>query len=67
VPTPVSPSGNLRGVELDLPSSWGISIVRLHVFLPTPAGLLTPDHYGAAARPMGPGCRGFHNGSFDAQ
>ena len=40
--------------RLDLPSSWGISIVRLHVFLPTPAGLLTPDHYGAAAWPLDP-------------
>src|SRR5208283_3600561 len=38
----------------DLPSSWGISIVRLHVFLPTPAGLLAPDHYGAAAWPLDP-------------
>ena len=38
----------------DLPSSWGISIVRLHMFLPTPAGLLTPDHYGAAAWPLDP-------------
>jgi len=38
----------------DLPSSWGISIIRLHVFSPTPAGLLTPDHYGAAAWPPDP-------------
>ena len=38
----------------DLPSSWGISIVRLHMFPPTPAGLLTPDHYGAAAWPPDP-------------
>lgn len=36
------------------PSSWGISIVRLHMFLPTPAGLLTPDHYGAAVWPPNP-------------
>ena len=27
-----------------LPSSWGTPIVRLHMFLPTPAGLLAPDH-----------------------
>jgi hypothetical protein len=40
--------------RLDLPSSWGISIVRLHVFLPTPAGLLAPDQYGAAAWPLNP-------------
>jgi len=38
----------------DLPSSWGISLVRLHMFLPTPAGLLTPDYYGAAAWPLDP-------------
>ena len=38
----------------DLPSSWEISIVRLHVFLPTPAGLLAPDQYGAAAWPLDP-------------
>jgi hypothetical protein len=38
----------------DLPSSWEISIVRLHVFLPTPAGLLTPDQYGVAAWPLDP-------------
>ncbi len=46
--------GICRGNELDLPSSWGISIVRLHMFSPTPAGLLTPDHYGAAAWPLDP-------------
>jgi hypothetical protein len=46
--------GICRGNELDLPSSWGISLVRLHVFSPTPAGLLTPDHYGAAAWPLDP-------------
>ena len=38
----------------DLPSSWEISIVRLHVFLPTPAGLLAPDQYSAAAWPLDP-------------
>jgi hypothetical protein len=32
----------------DLPSSWETTIVRLHMFLPTPAGLLAPDHYGVA-------------------
>jgi len=36
----------------DLASSWGISIVRLHMFLPTPAGLRAPDHYSAAAWPL---------------
>ena len=46
--------GFRRGANRVLPSSWGISIVRLHVFSPTPAGLLTPDHYGAAAWPLDP-------------
>jgi hypothetical protein len=54
VVNPVSPAGNLPRRRQDLPSSWGISIVRLHVFLPTPAGLLTPDHCGAAAWPLDP-------------
>lgn len=53
-----SPGIPLRAIlprrRQDLPSSWGISIVRLHVFLPTPAGLLAPDHYGAAAWPLDP-------------
>ncbi len=35
-----------------LPSSWGTPIVRLHMFSPTPAGLLAPDHYGVAAWPL---------------
>ncbi len=44
--------GICRGNELDLPSSWETSIVRLHMFSPTPAGLLAPDHCGAAAWPL---------------
>ena len=36
----------------DLPSSWETTIVRLHMFSPTPAGLLAPDHYGVAAWPL---------------
>ncbi len=52
---------------MDLQSSWGISIVRLHVFLPTLAGLLVPDHYGAAAWPLDPKCKGSLNWSVDAQ
>jgi len=51
---PVSPAGMLPRRRQDLPSSWGISLVRLHMFLPTPAGLLAPDHYGAAAWPLDP-------------
>jgi hypothetical protein len=51
---PVSPAGILPRRRQDLPSSWGISIVRLHVFSPTPAGLFTPDHYGATAWPPDP-------------
>ena len=51
---PVAPAGISPRRRQDLPSSWAISIVRLHVFSPTPAGLLTPDHYGAAAWPLDP-------------
>ena len=50
-----SPGGSGREFprrRQDLPSSWRISIVRLHVFLPTPAGLLAPDQYSAAAWPL---------------
>jgi hypothetical protein len=49
---PVAPAGMLPRKRQDLTSSWGISIVRLHMFLPTPAGLLAPDHYSAAAWPL---------------
>lgn len=49
---PVSPAGILPRREQDLPSSWGISMVRLPCSKPTPAGLLAPDHCGAAARPL---------------
>jgi hypothetical protein len=55
---PVSPAGTLPRRRQDLPRSWGISIVRLHVFSPTPAGLLTPDHYGTATWPMDPYIQG---------
>ena len=48
----MSPSGMLPRRRQDLASSWGTPIVRLHMFLPTPAGLLAPDHYGAAAWPL---------------
>ncbi len=49
---PVSPAGILPRKRQDLPSSWGTPIVRLHMFLPTPAGLLAPDQYGAATWPL---------------
>jgi hypothetical protein len=49
---PVSPAGNSPRRRQDLPGSWGISIVRLLVFLPTPAGLHAPDHHGATAWPL---------------
>ena len=52
VGNPVSPAGILPRKRQDLPSSWGTSIIRLHMFLPTPAGLLAPDHYGAATWPL---------------
>ena len=38
--------------QQDLPSSWGISVIRLPCSKPTPAGLLAPDHYSAAAWPL---------------
>ena len=49
---PVAPAGMLPRKRQDLASSWGTPIVRLHMFLPTPAGLLAPDHCGAAAWPL---------------
>ena len=52
VGNPVSPAGILPRKRQDLPSSWGTPIVRLHMFQSTPAGLLAPDHYGAAAWPL---------------
>jgi hypothetical protein len=51
---PVAPAGMLPRRREDLPSSWGISLVRLHMFFPTPAGLLAPDPFGAAAWPLDP-------------
>jgi hypothetical protein len=44
--------GIRRGANRVLPSSWGTPIVRLHMFLPTPAGLLVPDRCSAAAWPL---------------
>ena len=44
--------GCRRGANRVLPSSWGITIVRLHMFHPTPAGLLARDHHSAAAWPL---------------
>ena len=52
VGNPVAPAGILPRKRQDLASSWGTPIVRLHMFLPTPAGLLAPDHCGAAAWPL---------------
>ena len=49
---PVAPAGMLPRKRQDLASSWGTPIVRLHMFSPTPAGLLAPDHCGAAAWPL---------------
>jgi hypothetical protein len=49
---PVSPSGFSLRKRQDLPSSWGTPIVRSHMIRPTPAGLQTPDHYGAATWPL---------------
>ena len=53
VDNPVSPAGNCRGAKSrTLPSSWGTSVIRLPCSKPTPAGLLAPDHYSAAAWPL---------------
>jgi len=49
---PVSPAGMVPRKRQDLASSWGTPIVRLHMFSPTPAGLIAPDHCGAAAWPL---------------
>ena len=43
---------NCQGTDRTLPSSWGTSIIRLPCSKPTPAGLLAPDRYSAAARPL---------------
>ena len=43
--------GICRGNELDLPSSWGISIARLHMFLDAGRTACTRP-YGAAAWPL---------------
>ncbi len=44
--------GICRGNELDLPSSWGTPIVRLHMFQSDSGRTLTPDHYSAVAWPL---------------
>ena len=49
---PVSPAGIASRRQQDLPSSWGTSMIRLPCSKPTPAGLLAPDHYSAAAWPL---------------
>jgi len=49
---PVTPAGMLPRRRQDLASSWGTPIVRLPMFSPTPAGLLSPDQYGVAAWPL---------------
>ena len=53
VGNPVSPAGNCRGAKVGL--SQVLEESQLSVCKcsnPTPAGLLTPDHYGAAAWPL---------------
>ena len=44
--------GFRRGANRVLPSSCGTSMIRLPCSKPTPAGLLAPDHYSAAAWPL---------------
>jgi hypothetical protein len=48
---PVSPAGMSLRRRQDLPSSWGTPLSVCHV-QSTPAGLLAPDRYSAAAWPL---------------
>ena len=48
---PVAPAGKLPRKRQDLPSSWRTPIAVCHV-QSTPAGLLAPDRYSAAAWPL---------------
>ena len=49
---PVSPAGNLRGANRVLPSSWGTTIVRLHMFQSDAGRTACTRPYGAAAWPL---------------
>jgi hypothetical protein len=49
VDNPVSPAGILPRKQQDLPSSWGTSIIRLHLILPSQA-LLGPIDVTAVAK-----------------
>ncbi len=64
VDNPVSPAGMLPRKQQDLPSSWGISMVRLPCSKPTPAGLLAPDHTVQQRGPWSSTGRGSHDWVF---
>jgi hypothetical protein len=67
VGNPVSPAGMLPRRRKDLPSSWGISIVRLHMFSRRRQDCL---HQTIAVQQHGPWLnngKGSHERSFDAQ
>ncbi len=52
VGNPVSPAGMLPRKQQDLPSSWGTSIVRLHMFQTDAGRTACTRPYGAAAWPL---------------
>ncbi len=56
--------GFRRGANRVLPSSWGTTIVRLHMFHPTPAGLLAPDHIVQQRGPWSSKGKGSHDWVF---
>ena len=64
VDNPVSPAGTLPRKQQDLPSSWGTSFIRLPCSIPTPAGLIAPDHKVQQRGPWSSKGRGSRNGVF---
>ena len=52
VDNPVSPSGMLPRKQQDLPSSWGTSVIRLHMFQSDSGGTARTRPSGAAAWPL---------------
>ncbi len=52
VDNPVSPAGMLPRKQQDLPSSWGTSIVRLHMFQSDAGRTACTRPYSAAAWPL---------------
>ena len=67
VGNPVAPSGKLPRKRQDLPSSWGISIVRLHVFPRRRQDYLHQTITVQQHDPWSIKGKGSHERSFDAQ